>query len=109
MLIGPKTDADNSSSDKGLSSLILFAVSPGTIAMVITLAVAKTSNGLPITTMVGVTLAVVITWIIVVLMLLLSKSNRPSGQSIASRFMGLLIAAMGLQFMLQGVKDFFLS
>lgn len=111
LLIGPKTDADSASNNQnaGLSSIIMFAASPGTISMVITLTAAKDSNGLPVSTMVGVTLAVLITWIIVIAMLSASKSNKPGGQSITSRFMGLLIAAMGLQFMLQGIKDFFLS
>lgn len=111
LLIGPKTTAESGKEAHGssLSSVIMFAASPGTISMVITLTAVKQDKGLPVTTMLGITLAVLITWIIIMVMLSASKNKKPGGQSMVSRFMGLLIVAMGLQFALEGLKDFFLN
>jgi small neutral amino acid transporter SnatA (MarC family) len=40
-------------------------------------------------------------------MLLVLRNKKPGGQTMFSRFMGLIIVAMGLQFMLDGIKHFF--
>jgi multiple antibiotic resistance protein len=106
MLLGPK---DNSLNKKmNLSELVMFAASPGTIAMVISLAVVHDDEGIPVTAIVGVCSAVVITLIITILMLFLSKENNANSQNGFTKFMGLIIVAMGLQFMLTGIKDFFM-
>jgi small neutral amino acid transporter SnatA (MarC family) len=42
-----------------------------------------------------------------ILIQLLSKNKKPGGQTMFSKFMGLIIIAMGLQFLLTGIKDFF--
>ena len=101
--------ADNNSDDKqgGLTKLIMFAASPGTISMVITLAVVHNKEGLPVSAMAGSALAVALTIVIIIAMLLLKTKASSGGQGIMSKFMGLIIVAMGLQFMLDGIKHFF--
>jgi len=108
MLGSNKSNGDGNSDSKGsLNKLIMFAASPGTIAMVITLAVVHNKENLPVIAIIGTTIAVIITLIIMILMQLLSAHKKPSGQAMFSKFMGLIIVAMGLQFMLTGIKDFF--
>ena len=75
--------------------------------MVITLAAVHNKEGLPVSAMVGSVLAVVLTIIIIIAMILLKTKASSGGQGIMSKFMGLIIVAMGLQFMLDGIKHFF--
>ncbi len=106
MMVG--SSSNNTDDQKnGITSLIFFAASPGTIVMVITLAAVQNSRGLPITALVGATLAIGITVIVITLMQLLASNKKAGGQGLVSRFMGLIIVAMGLQFMLDGIKHFF--
>jgi len=90
-----------------LIPVIMFAASPGTTSMVITLSAFHNAEGLPVSAMVGATLAVLITIVVIVAMQFLSGKGKGGGQSIATRFMGLIIVAMGLQFLLDGIKHFF--
>ena len=90
---------------RSLTPLILFAASPGTITGVITLAVAHTKLALPVTALVAV--AALVMWIVMVL-----ASYGGSGarggllHDTATRFMGLIVIAMGVQFALTGFHDF---
>lgn len=43
-----------------------------------------------------------------IIMVSVSKGKQGSKQGIFSKFMGLIIVSMGLQFMLAGIKDFFI-
>ena len=97
----------NNSNSASLNEIVMFAASPGTIAMVITLAAVHHKEQIPITAMIGTLMAVLITVIIMIAMVFLSKGNQTSKQSIFSKFMGLIIVSMGLQFMLVGIKHFF--
>lgn len=101
--------SNNSSSDKkiDLNEIIMFAASPGTIAMVVTLAAVHHKETIPITAMIGTLIAVLITLVIMIVMVFLSKEKQASGQGIFSKFMGLIIVSMGIQFMLVGIKHFF--
>jgi multiple antibiotic resistance protein len=103
-----ETDSQAQPSDASLTPLILFAASPGTITGVITLSVAHAGGELPITALVAVIVAIAITWLIMVLTTKQS-SPRKKGlvQDVSSRFMGLIVLAMGVQFVLTGLKDFF--
>ena len=91
-----------------LSPLILFGASPGTITGVITLSVAHTRHGIPVTALVAIAVALTVTWL---LMVLASRSTGQKKQSlvhdVSSRFMGLIVLAMGVQFFLTGLKEFF--
>jgi multiple antibiotic resistance protein len=102
------TDSQAQPSDASLTPLILFAASPGTITGVITLSVAHAGGELPITALVAVIVAIGITWLIMVLTTRQSAAHKKGlVQDVTSRFMGLIVLAMGVQFVLTGLKDFF--
>ena len=103
----PKAGSNPDDKQADLTKLIMFAASPGTIAMVITLAAVHNEKGLPISAMLGATLAIAIAILIISVMVLLKTRSGSGGQGIISKFMGLIIVAMGLQFMLDGIKHFF--
>ena len=101
--------SNNSTNDKkvNLNEIIMFAASPGTIAMVITLAAVHHKEKIPLAAIIGTLAAVLITVIIMIVMVFLSKGKQGSKQGMFSKFMGLIIVSMGLQFMLVGIKNFF--
>jgi multiple antibiotic resistance protein len=84
----------------------MFAASPGTIATVITLSAVHNAAGVPVIALVGVVCAVFLTWVVMLVMLLAAGHFHEGGQQIATRLMGLILIAMGLQFVLTGLKDF---
>lgn len=92
-----------------LTPLILFAASPGTITGVITLSVAHSAFDLPLTALVAIAIAGAVTWIILLLSIKAGSSSQ-NGDSFlrdtTSRFMGLIVLAMGVQFALTGLKTF---
>lgn len=66
MLRGATAESsDNSSSS--LTPLIVFAASPGTITGVITLSVAHSGSALPVTALTAVAVAMLVTWLVMVL------------------------------------------
>jgi multiple antibiotic resistance protein len=92
----------------GLGSLILFAASPGTITGVVTITAAHRTGAIPITAVVAIVVVLLATWA-----LLLATARRASSSSspglahdMISRYMGLIIIAMGIQFALTGYKAF---
>ncbi|QDS97564.1 MarC family protein [Adhaeretor mobilis] len=95
-------------SNPPLTPLIMFAASPGTITGVITIAADHSGSEFPWTAIVAVCAAIVVTW---PLMLLAARGGQKGEQSFArqtaSRFMGLIVLAMGVQFVLSGLKSFF--
>jgi multiple antibiotic resistance protein len=93
-----------------LTPLILFAASPGTITGVITLSVTHAKSGIPVTALVAVAVATTVMWLVIVLLARLGGSG--SGgfvRETATRFMGLIVIAMGVQFALTGVRSFMLE
>lgn len=108
------SSAGTASSDSGpnqnpsLSSLILFAASPGTITGVITISVHQSRDALPIPTLVAIGVAVMVTWVVIILSAR-AGGGKPQGSlhDLTSRFMGLIVLAMGMQFLLSGLKAFF--
>lgn len=113
MLGGNSAHVQSSSKDgraetRSLTPVILFAASPGTITGVITLAAAHEKLALPVTALVAVAVAAAVLWI--VMMLVTHGGSRPAGgllRDTATRFMGLIVVAMGVQFALTGFQDFF--
>jgi multiple antibiotic resistance protein len=104
------TSTDDAPKTRLLTPMILFAASPGTITGVITLAVAHAKLDLPVTALVAVAVSVAAMWIAMVLMA--HGEARPKGgflHDTATRFMGLIVIAMGVQFALNGLRDFFLA
>jgi len=92
--------------DPSLAPLLLFAASPGTITGVITLSVAHTRTDFPITAIVSVAIAVVVTWVVLLLSVRRPSHKKGLLQDLAPRLMGLLVLAMGIQFGLHGFKAF---
>jgi multiple antibiotic resistance protein len=106
-----KDPAEEGADEKrSITPLILFAASPGTITGVITLAVAHAKLLLPVTALVAVAVATAVMWIVMVLMGR-GGTTAPGGflRDTATRFMGLIIIAMGVQFALTGLRSFFLE
>ncbi|MGA2258307.1 MAG: MarC family protein [Thermoguttaceae bacterium] len=97
------------SENRSLTPLILFAASPGTITGVITLAVAQTREKLPVTALVAVSVGALAMWLVIALAVRFGE--RPHGGSgfvrdTVTRFMGLIVIAMGVQFTLTGIRAF---
>lgn len=107
MMSGPKETDVTDGAKTRLSSLVMFAASPGTITMVITLSVVNSADDLPITAIIGAVLAVLITISIMSTMVLMSKPGKSNKRGLVSIFIGLIIVAMGVQFILDGIKQFF--
>jgi multiple antibiotic resistance protein len=104
----PTTGDEAGRSKATLSSLILFAASPGTITGVITLAVAHSAGKVPVTALVAIVISLTITWLV---MILAARSTGGKNQGLmhdlTTRFMGLIVVAMGVQFILSGLKQYF--
>jgi multiple antibiotic resistance protein len=99
---------DGGTEERSLTPLILFAASPGTITGVITLAVAHSRLLLPVPALVAVAVATLVMWVVMVLMA--RGQTRERGgflHDTATRFMGLIVVAMGVQFALVGCRNFF--
>ena len=92
-----------------VTPLIMFAASPGTITGVITLSVYHSSLGLPLVALVSVGVTCLVT--LALLIFAVKGSGKQHGESLLrdtlSRFMGLIVLAMGMQFALSGLRDFF--
>ena len=89
-----------------LSKLIMSAASPGTIATVITLSVVHTADGFPEVALVGIVSAVFLTWIVMLGISSAAGRFQKGGQQVFTQFLGLILIAMGLQYVLTGLKDF---
>ena len=90
-----------------LTPLILFAASPGTITGVITLSVAHAKSGIPVTALVAVAVATIVMWLVIVLLARLGgKGSGGFVHDTVTRFMGLIVIAMGVQFALTGLRSF---
>jgi len=101
----PTDDSDNGAT---LTPLILFAASPGTITGVITLAVSHSGGDIPVTALVSVAVVIAITWVIMILTARTSGATKQGlVHDVTSRFMGLIVLAMGVQFALSGAQGFF--
>jgi multiple antibiotic resistance protein len=92
-----------------LASLVVFGASPGSIAGVIAIAVAHTGRGLPVTVLVGISVATLITWLVLMLIARKAPKDSSSGflHAISQSFMGLIVMALGLQIGLKGMAAFF--
>lgn len=114
MLRGNSPQAKDPSKDgaekRSLTPLILFAASPGTITGVITLAVAHAKLALPVTALVAVAVAAAVMWVTMVLVARGGPHASGGGNllhDMVTRFMGLIVLAMGVQFALTGFRNFF--
>jgi len=104
MLKGTNAGSTGGSS---LTPLILFAASPGTITGVITLAVSHSRDALPVTALVSVAAATLVTGIVLTA---ISIANVRTGQpgfvrATGQSLMGLIVMAMGTQFAAEGLTN----
>jgi multiple antibiotic resistance protein len=103
---GPSKDASDGAAPN-IGKLVLFAASPGTITGIITLTAAHRTDPLPITALVAIAVVVPLTWLLLLLTSARPHNARPSlSREMISRYMGLIIIAMGIQFALTGYKAF---
>ncbi|QDS86254.1 hypothetical protein EC9_04140 [Rosistilla ulvae] len=107
-MLNRHADAEASKSHQSLTPLILFAASPGTITGVITLSAVHTQLKLPITALISVAVATVCTWIVMLLAARFSSAQNGGGflRDTMTRFMGLIVLSMGVQFALTGFHAF---
>jgi len=103
----PSPDAP-SASGTSLTPLILFAASPGTITGVITLSAAHTRLGFPVSALVAVAVASGVTWLSMLAVARVTHRTVGGGfaRDTATRFMGLIVLSMGVQFALTGLRQF---
>lgn len=101
------TDDDDAAQPNALAPLIMFAAGPGTITAVVTLAAVHTPNGLPVTAIVAAVVGAAVTFAVLLLAVRAGSHLGRNTQAAVTRFMGLIVAAMGMQFVLTGLKAFF--
>ena len=104
----PKSQNAPSNSGASLTPLVLFAASPGTIITgVITLSAAHTGLDLPVTALVAIAVAGLVTWPVLLLVSRAAKaSDGGSARDMITPFMGLIVLSMGVQFALTGLRKF---
>ena len=104
------TASPDASSNPGasLTPLILFAASPGTITGVITLSAAHARLRIPVTALVAVAVASALTWLAMLLVARVAHQKDEGGfaRDSITRFMGLIVLSMGVQFALTGLRQF---
>jgi multiple antibiotic resistance protein len=104
----PETGSPENAQPTTLTPLILFAASPGTITGVITVAAAHGKRPLPITAIIGVvaTLAVLVLVLLISIRFSSTKSKSTMARKMVTSYMGVIVIAMGVQFILSGIKAF---
>ncbi len=98
----------DSNSKQSLTPLILFAASPGTITGVITLSAAHTRLKFPVTTLIAIVVGTGCAWLVMWLVARLGGKQDGGGflRDTLTRFMGLIVLSMGVQFALTGFHAF---
>jgi Multiple antibiotic transporter len=89
-----------------LVPLLMFAAGPGTITALVTLAAVHTTDGLPMTSIIAAVAGAGITFSALILAIRLGPRLGRGTQATVTRFMGLIVASMGMQFVLVGLKAF---
>ena len=107
-MVGQATPTDgDAAASRSLAPLIMFAAGPGTITAVVTLAAVHTPDDLPVTAVVAAVIGAGVTFAVLLLAIGLGSRLGTSTQATVTRFMGLIVASMGMQFVLTGLKAFF--
>ena len=99
-------DNGDASVQGSLVPLLMFAAGPGTITAVVTLAAVHTPDGLPMTAIVAAVVGAGVTFVALTLAVRLGPRLGRGTQATVTRFMGLIVASMGMQFVLVGLKAF---
>ena len=111
-MLSREPDAKASNSTQSLTPLILFAASPGTITGVITLSAAHTRLELPVTALIAIAVATAFAWLMMLLVARFGGKQDGGGgflRDTMTRFMGLIVLSMGVQFALTGYHAFALG
>ena len=90
-----------------LDPIVLFAASPGTISTVLTLSVMHGPDQGLLASIAAVLIALAITALVMAVMVLRPGSSAGRNSSLISRFLGLILIAMGLQLALTNLRAFF--
>jgi multiple antibiotic resistance protein len=101
-------DGDGGTGDL-LAPLLMFAAGPGTIAAVVTLSAAHAADGLPSTALVAAVIGAAVTFAALLAAIRAGARLGHGAQAGITRFMGLIVASMGMQFILVGLKAFMQS
>jgi multiple antibiotic resistance protein len=104
--VQPSPLADDNDASRSLGPLVMFAAGPGTITAVVTLAAVHTPDRLPVTAIVASLIGAGVTFAALLLVVRMGSHIGRSAQGIVTRFMGLIVASMGMQFILTGWKAF---
>jgi multiple antibiotic resistance protein len=105
--VGQAPPEDGKADTQGsLAPLIMFAAGPGTITAVVTLAAVHTLDGLPVTAIAAAAIGAAVTFAALLPVIQFGSNLGKSTQAIVTRFMGLIVASMGMQFVLVGLKAF---
>ena len=104
--VGRAPPAEGDVDAGSLAPLIMFAAGPGTITAVVTLAAVHTPDSVPITAIAAGVIGAGITFAALLVAIQLGSRLGQSTQAIVTRFMGLIVASMGIQFVLEGLKAF---
>src|SRR5215469_590488 len=106
--VGQAEPADDEvTARRSYAPLIMFAAGPGTITAVVTLAAVHTPDGFPVTAVVAAVTGAGVTFVVLLLASAVGSRIDRGTQAIVTRFMGLVVASMGMQFVLRGLKTFF--
>ena len=105
----PPSAATGSHIPNSLAPLVMFAAGPGTITAVVTMAAVHTPTGLPLSALAASTIGAGVTFAVLLLASQLGSRINRSTQAVVTRFMGLIVTAMGMQFALTGLKAFMKS
>jgi multiple antibiotic resistance protein len=97
---------DDTDAPSSLAPLIMFAAGPGTITAVVTLAAVHTPDRLPLTAIVAAVIGAGVTFAVLLSAVGMGSHVGRRTQAIVTRFMGLIVASMGMQFVLAGLKAF---
>jgi multiple antibiotic resistance protein len=97
---------DDPTTPTSFTPLVMFAAGPGTITAVVTLAAVHTPDGLPVTAIVASVVGAGVTFGVLLLAIAAGAHLGHSVQAIVTRFMGLIVSSMGMQFVLTGLKAF---
>jgi len=97
---------DDMNAQSSLAPLIMFAAGPGTITAVVAMAAVHTPDRLPLTAIAAAVIGAGVTFGALLLAIQMGAHLGRNTQAIVTRFMGLIVASMGMQFVLEGLKAF---
>ena len=103
------TDDNDAATASSLAPLIMFAAGPGTITAVATLAAVHSPFGVPVTAIVAAVIGAGVTFAALLIVIGAGSRLGRGTQAIVTCFMGVIVASMGIQFVLTGLKAFWIA